>query len=744
VALQFDLHQLGWYAFEQLCRTIARAVWNQPVESYSRGPDGGRDGALFGPWTQDEASAPVLLQSKHSGAPVTHLSVADVQQEFAKAQSHVEAGRCDRYILMTNARVSAGVAAEIEAGFRAVGVRVASVLGYEAICELLEENKRLRAQVPRLYGLGDLTEILDERAYAQAEAVLAVMHDDLARLVPVDAHRRAHEALAEHRFALLLGRAGSGKTSIAASLAIGAIDLYEARPITLNRITELTDRWNPNARDQLFWLDDAFGATQFDHPRADEWNRMFPTIRAALKGGARLIATSRDYVFAAARPNLKVGVLPALEEGRVVIEVEAFTAEERQQILFNHLRLGRQPKSFLEELTPSDLEAVAEHPEFLPELARRLGDPLFTRRVVPGSRDSLVQFVARPQQFLLELIASLDVPSRAALGLVHLRGASLPSPVSLEPGDEDFLRRVGVSEHEAVRALETLNGSFLRLAVSANDRWWAFHHPSFMDAYRAWLGERPELLREYVTSTPVQELIASVTCGEVGVEGAIVLPSSLFDLVIDRLKPVQPMDRRYFGRWLGDAELSFLTHRTSTEFLLLYLERDADVLAAAFDIDTPLENHTAERDLARRLLDEGLADQEHRTVVATNLVKWAATAEDASFLDDDRWISWLTTDELAELDRRVRSETMGRLQELVEAELRRWSPSSPELVEPSLDAYAARYPEFAEQISAVQEAVREAASEPGEDDNWVRNAQRTSSTDEPGDRRRSIFDDLVS
>ena len=241
------------------------------------GPDGGRDGALFGPWNQDGMSAPVVLQSKHFGAPVTHLSVAAVEEEFGKAQSHVQDGRCDRYILMTNARVSAGVAAEIEAGFRAGGVRVASVLGYEAICELLEENKLLRAQVPRLYGLGDLTEILDERAYAQAGAVLATMHDDLARLVPVGGHRLGHDALAEHHFALLLGRAGSGKTSIAASLAIGAIDLYEARPITLNRITELLDRWNPNERNQLFWLDDAFGATQFDHTRADDWNRMFPT-----------------------------------------------------------------------------------------------------------------------------------------------------------------------------------------------------------------------------------------------------------------------------------------------------------------------------------------------------------------------------------------------------------------------------------------------------------------------------------
>lgn len=37
--------------------------------------------------------------------------------------------------------------------------------------------------VPRVYGLGDLSQILDERAYAQATAVLESMREDLAKVV---------------------------------------------------------------------------------------------------------------------------------------------------------------------------------------------------------------------------------------------------------------------------------------------------------------------------------------------------------------------------------------------------------------------------------------------------------------------------------------------------------------------------------------------------------------------------------
>jgi hypothetical protein len=118
------------------------------------------------------------------------------------------------------------------------------------------------------------------------------------------------------------------------------MDLYDARPLKLSTVEKLNDRWNPREPNQFFWLDDGFGATQYEHAAADAWNRSTPSIAAALRRGARLVVTSRDYVHAAARHDLKVSAFPLLEEASVVIEVEAFTREEWEQILYNHLRLG--------------------------------------------------------------------------------------------------------------------------------------------------------------------------------------------------------------------------------------------------------------------------------------------------------------------------------------------------------------------------------------------------------------------
>jgi hypothetical protein len=645
-------------------------VYGQPIEAYTRGRDRGRDGTWLGPWTGDGGrSRRAVLQCKHTGKPDGRLTQGEIKPELPKIRRHVAAGRCDVYLLMTNKSVSAATAEAIDARVRSVGVDQVIIQGYDALCELLAERKALRAMIPRLYGLGDLTEILDERAYAQAAAVLTTMHDDLARLVPVAARRAAHDALREHRFTLLLGPPGSGKTAIAASLAVGAIDRYDARVIKLSRPGELADRWNPHERSQLFWLDDAFGATSFDQTTTEEWNRITPTLEAALRGGAHVIATSRDYVYAAAKDTLKTSAFPRLNEATVVIKVEDLTTDERHQILYNHLRLGRQPQTFLHKLEPQALEAAAAHEHFLPELARRLGEPLFTKRLRYPTGPALIDFVARPHMFLREVLVNLDPPTRAALGLVHLRGGRLPSPYEAAPGDQDFLDRVGTTLSMCLRALTTLEGGLLRLVHLNGQRWWEFHHPSLTDAYRTWLAAEPELLREYLMSTPPEELARTVTCGDVELAGALIVPVSLQRIVAERFLSARPSGAGWeeYRDW-DRVVCSFLAYRCDDPFLRTWVELEPEILRHAFSIGLWLGAHTTERDLALRLLGAGVAGDTQRRRVVKTLTGYALSAEDGSFLADDEWLRFFADTELADLDREVERRTLPRIERLVEAE----------------------------------------------------------------------------
>lgn len=742
--LDFELHQLGWFSFEQLCRTICRETWRQPIEVYSRGPDGGRDGFLYGPWCSvaSESESPAIVQCKHTAVAASHLALSDMKAEFKKVREHVAAGRCDVYIVMTNARVTGDSAAAIDKAFRGVGVRKVLILGYESLCELLTEQTSLRALVPRLYGLGDLSEILDERHYAQAEAILAMMHDHLARLVPVEAHRAAHRALRTHRFALLIGRPGSGKSSIAASLAIGAMDLYDARPVKLARVEEFRDRWNPRDPNQFFWLDDGIGPTQYEYTAADAWNRATPEIAAALRGGARLVVTSRDYVYAAAREDLKLSVFPLLEEATVVIEVESFTREERDQILYNHLRLGSQSPEVLKAMRSEDLETVAADASFLPELARRLGDPLFTQNLYVRSRESLLDFFRRPTPFLLEVLLNLDHASRTALGLVHLHGNRLASPYAGAAGDDEFLRRRGVGLGDALRALVPLDGSLLRLVSVAGDRWWQFQHPTFTDAYQHWLAGQPELLAEYITSARLEDLARTITCGDVGLEGAVVTPRALYDAVATRLVEARPATGwQEFSNWKRTV-FSFLRHRCDAEFLQSFIAREQWIVDETFDIGLYLSAHTVERALAQRLLDSGLATESHRLRLVETLIEYAAEGSDGSFLGDAQWLRFFTADDLAELDRRVLEE-LDALDDRIAEDLRHSEGDVSDAYE-SVAGYEARYPGNPHVVAARVRVDNFSTSEPDADSEaWKADECEEAPPPQPADLRRSIFEDLA-
>jgi energy-coupling factor transporter ATP-binding protein EcfA2 len=263
----YDLHNLGWNSFQDLCVTVTREVLGQTVQSFLPSRDGGRDGAFSGTWKRqgsEDLKGRVVIQCKFTGKSDYVIKAADLTDEVEKVKRLVRKKRCDIYVLITNAGVSGTGEEEIETLSKAVGAEHVLTLGADWLSQQIRENKRLRMSVPRVYGLGDLSQILDERAYSQARAILETMNEDLAKVVVTDAYRRAAEALDKHSFVLLVGEPAAGKTTIASMLAMAAIDQWGASTLKLEDPAKVVDRWNPGEPSQFFWIDDAFGVTQYE------------------------------------------------------------------------------------------------------------------------------------------------------------------------------------------------------------------------------------------------------------------------------------------------------------------------------------------------------------------------------------------------------------------------------------------------------------------------------------------------
>jgi energy-coupling factor transporter ATP-binding protein EcfA2 len=473
----YDLQSLGWHSFQQLCLTISREVLGQTVQTFLNSKDGGRDGAFAGKWTPqagENLSGKFVIQCKSTSKLEKPLKLSDVADELEKVRRLVEKKRCDCYLLLTNYNISGIQEEKIEDAFRAVGVKQFRCFGADWISQQIRERKRLRMLVPRVYGLGDLSQILDGRAYSQARALLDSMREDLSKVVLTGVYGRAVRALEAHGFVLLLGEPASGKTTIAAMLAMAAIDQWRVSTLKLETSQQMIDRWNPEDPFQFFWIDDAFGVTQFELPLALDWNRIFPKVKAMINAGARVVLTSRDYIYKRAKQSLKESAFPLMRESQVVIDVHDITAEERRQILYNHIKLGNQPREF-RSAVKFHLDHVASHPRFAPETARRLGNPLFTRDL-QISRPSLTDFVERQEQLLQEVIEGLDRHSQAALALIFMRNGALESPIKLRASEESALVRLGTDLGETIAALGAMQNSLTVYVKEEGLALWSLKH----------------------------------------------------------------------------------------------------------------------------------------------------------------------------------------------------------------------------------------------------------------------------
>lgn len=107
----YELHTLGWRAFQNLCATVLREVWGQTVQSFADTQDGGRDGAFYGIWhgaaeNKDVPEGPFVLQCKFLARRDDTLTLSAIEDELAKVSSLVKRGLCNSYVLMSNARVT--------------------------------------------------------------------------------------------------------------------------------------------------------------------------------------------------------------------------------------------------------------------------------------------------------------------------------------------------------------------------------------------------------------------------------------------------------------------------------------------------------------------------------------------------------------------------------------------------------------------------------------------------------------
>lgn len=640
--VDFALHTLGWKAFQDLCAQVMEEELRTTVSVYREAQDGGQD-AVFLAKCPDGPTAVGTAQCKFSSKPDQRLRPSDITGELDQVKQLVAKQMANVYYFITSMGVDADVARDIRERLSAQGVAEPHVVGKEWLLGKIKASPRLRALVPRVYGLGDLSTILDERCAAQTLALLGDHRKTLNVYVPTAPHRAAVDILAEHKLVLLLGAPATGKSTLAAILAMMAVDKNEVQVFKCAGPMELKQHWNPSDNKRLFWVDDAFGANLLMPDYVNAWIEFMPKLKTALDHGCHFILTSRTHIWNDAEPRLGSRNHPLLTTGAAVVNVGKLTQSEREQILYNHLKAGTQPPSWKARIKDHLPKLSTEH-SLLPELARRLGDKDYTGNI-KKLPDDLLRFIAHPQEFLVQTFKELTVEQQAALTLVFLTRSRLP--VHLLPDGEAALvaTSYGVTKANMTQALQQLAGSFVVRRNDGDKDYWAFWHPTFADAISAILSKRPDLIDVYVRGAALDTLLTEVVCeGAPPVRDAVIVPQSSSEALIGRL--LETPDQKDANEQLFE----FLNHRLPKNLVQRVLEQAPELLGR--DGERSIWSRLRRREdvrLRATAHEMGLLDEEVRSATVSMLQGGALFSFDASFIQDDNILAMFRPSELMQL-----------------------------------------------------------------------------------------------
>ncbi|MED4229511.1 hypothetical protein [Neobacillus cucumis] len=637
---KYNLHLLGWKAFENLCCSVMQQTFGVTYTPFSEGKDGGRDGFFEGEGRYDikdkSLNGKFVFQCKHTTNSEESMKLSLVEDEIKKITLLVDELGIKHYIIFTNRKLSGGNDSIIRKKFLEInGLESCTILGSEWFDITIDGDKRLRRLVPRLYGIGDLSEIIDERVYKQSTEIIEYLKETVTTFVSTKAFQDAMAAIFEKRFVILLGPPASGKSAIATNICMSAIAENESNEtLILEDANQFKEHWNPDNPKKVYWFDDVFGITNLDNYRLNAWLSSFMKLNVAIKKGATVIFTSRDYIFKEARDKIKESSFKLLFDSQVIINVGELTLPEKQQILYNHIKSGDLTKIERQTLKPY-LNLLSRNKDFTPEIARRLGNKTFHNNLVVN-QPSLEEFFSNPVLFFTEVIKTLDDNKKATLILILLHGNQLPSPVLEDHIPNYFKKYFDVTLPIIKNSLEIMRNSLVKHSIISQDRSWALYHPSMIDSLQTILSGNSEMIELFIFTSRINTLLRDVSCNNT--QNKIFIQKSLWGILVNRFSETTTKAD------VKNSIVGFLLRETPDEFLIWLRFEKIEFLQSLILPSYSQLNNIPNYEFACRLEKLGLLDDCWKLMLANKIKEISIRNCDLTFLKHNDYAATILGD----------------------------------------------------------------------------------------------------
>ena len=492
----YDFTGLSPSDFEALCHDLLERSLGVDLQAFATGRDGGIDLRHATVTKQDW-----IVQCKHFA-----------RSGYAKLRSHLQRKelpkikklRPGRYILATSVGLSPANVDELFALLSPFCQSKHDIIGQDDLNALLRANEKIEQKHFKLWLTSEavLSRVLHNDVFVQSMLTEEEVKQKLGLYVHTGSFDDARRKLETERVCILSGVPGVGKTTLAEMLIVEFL-MNDWQVITIHQnVAEGQKLFSRNrAAKQVFYYDDFLGQISTGEKLGKNEDRALLQLiqGVARTANKRFILTTREYILAQARAEHEHLARANIDLYRFVVSCNDYSDLDKARILANHLYFARVPQEYI--------AALVEDRTYHEIVTHRNYNPRIIEWMTQVAKIEACQAKDYPSAFLkglenpsgLWMHAFEHQISEAARHLLIVLGSCGDGVLlsDLQEAFEAFYlergKRYGfpASPSSFKKALDEMEGNFIRIERNTSELVVACHNPSILDFLDEWLANHP-------------------------------------------------------------------------------------------------------------------------------------------------------------------------------------------------------------------------------------------------------------